>query len=103
MRFWSAVPRSPRSSRGLGAGLGRIFLGGRGVAETVIKNSGRQAASALRTDLETVAGPTDVMSTYPEDDEFEPTVALVEDAAEEPRLRTSMRSSTIFESDLAEC
>ena len=69
-------------SRGLGRGLGRIFLGGRGIAETVIKTrEGRP--ERLRTDPETVAGPTDVMSTYPEADEFEPTVALVENAAEE--------------------
>ncbi len=32
--------------------------------------------------MDTQAGPTDVMSAYPEEDEFEPTVALLEDEAE---------------------
>ena len=33
--------------------------------------------------MDTEAGPTDVMSAYPEEDELEPTVALVEDEVDE--------------------
>ena len=64
-------------SRGFGRGLRRLFLGGRDMAQTVIKTrkGGPQGKGSA---FETVAGPTDVMSTYPEADEFEPTVALVE-------------------------
>jgi DNA segregation ATPase FtsK/SpoIIIE, S-DNA-T family len=64
--------------KGIGRGLRRIFLGGRGVAQTVIKS--RDAKREEKTySFETQAGPTDVMSAYPEEeDEFEPTVALVE-------------------------
>jgi hypothetical protein len=69
--------------RGIGKGLRRVFLGGRGVAETVIKS--REAKRDEKTyAFETQAGPTDVMSAYPEeDDEFDPTVALAEDSPEE--------------------
>ena len=68
--------------RGFGRGLRRVFLGGRGVAQTVVKS--REAKREERTySFETQAGETDVMSAYPEEDEFEPTVALVEDAVDE--------------------
>jgi S-DNA-T family DNA segregation ATPase FtsK/SpoIIIE len=60
---------------GVGRGLRGAFLGGRGVAETVVKS--REARRGARRDaLRTRAGPTDVMSAYPETDEFEPTVVL---------------------------
>ncbi|HEX6228176.1 MAG TPA: DNA translocase FtsK [Solirubrobacterales bacterium] len=66
---------------GLGRGLRAVFVGGRGVAETVAKN--REARNEARTDaFETLPGPTDVMSSYPDEDAFDPTVALVEDEPE---------------------
>jgi DNA segregation ATPase FtsK/SpoIIIE, S-DNA-T family len=66
--------------RGLGRGIHHTFAGSRGLAETAIQHrDDRRAQKAL----ETRAGPTDVMSTYPEtDDDFEPTVAIAE--PEEP-------------------
>ncbi|HWW68201.1 MAG TPA: DNA translocase FtsK [Solirubrobacterales bacterium] len=64
--------------RGFGRALRRVFLGGRDVTQTVIKNRDARRAEKMN-EFETRAGPTDVMSTYPEDDDFEPTVALVED------------------------
>ena len=69
-------------ARGFGRGGRRVFLGGRGVAETVVKSrEGRHKERTLAA--ETEDGPTDVMSTYPEADEFEPTVALVEDQVDD--------------------
>ncbi len=65
--------------QGLGRGLRGVFLGGRGVAETLVKT--REARRDGRADaFNTRAGPTDVMSAYPETDEFEPTVVLGEDS-----------------------
>ena len=64
--------------RGVGRGLRRVFLGSRDVAQTAIQN--RDARRDERT-AETRAGATDVMSTYPDEDEFEPTVALADDDA----------------------
>jgi S-DNA-T family DNA segregation ATPase FtsK/SpoIIIE len=59
--------------RGLGRGVRGAFLGGRGVAETVVRSrDGRGAAD----EPETRAGPTDVMSAYPDEEDFEPTVAI---------------------------
>jgi S-DNA-T family DNA segregation ATPase FtsK/SpoIIIE len=60
--------------RGLGRGLRHSFVGGRDVARTAIRHREAQRA-AKAFDFETKAGPTDVMSSYPETDEFEPTVA----------------------------
>ena len=69
-------------ARGFGRGGRRVFLGGRGMAETVVRS--REDRHKERTlAAETEDGPTDVMSTYPEADEFEPTVALVEDQPDE--------------------
>ena len=66
--------------RGLGRGVHHTFAGGRGLAETAIQHrDDRRAQKAL----ETKAGPTDVMSTYPETDEFEPTVAIGNDFEDE--------------------
>ncbi len=64
--------------RGLGRGLRSAFKGGRGMAQTVVQSRDARREEKSRG-FETQAGPTDVMSTYPETDEFEPTVALVED------------------------
>jgi S-DNA-T family DNA segregation ATPase FtsK/SpoIIIE len=73
--------------QGVGRGLRHVFLGSRGVADTVIQS--REARREARTEaFETQAGPTDVMSAYPDEDEMdEPTVALIEEpeeVAEEP-------------------
>jgi DNA segregation ATPase FtsK/SpoIIIE, S-DNA-T family len=73
--------------RGLGRGVRHTFAGGRSVAQTAIQH--REARHGEKRagktyDFETQAGPTDVMSTYPESDDFEPTVAVAEDPPEEP-------------------
>jgi S-DNA-T family DNA segregation ATPase FtsK/SpoIIIE len=67
---------------GIGRGMRRVFLGGRDVAQTVAR--GRTERREAKTSaFETRVGPTDVMSAYPEEDEdFEPTVALIEDEAD---------------------
>jgi S-DNA-T family DNA segregation ATPase FtsK/SpoIIIE len=74
-------------ARGFGRGVRHTVLGGRDVARTAIQH--REARRGERHGektygFETKAGPTDVMSTYPENDDFEPTVALAEDPPEEP-------------------
>jgi S-DNA-T family DNA segregation ATPase FtsK/SpoIIIE len=72
--------------RGVGRGLRRVFLGSRGVAQTAIQ-SRRERPEEKTFAFETEPGPTDVMSAYPEEDEVEPTVALIEEpehTAEEP-------------------
>jgi DNA segregation ATPase FtsK/SpoIIIE, S-DNA-T family len=66
--------------RGLGRGLRRVFLGSRGVAQTAVQ-SRRDRAEEKTFAFET-AGPTDVMSAYPDEDEVEPTVALIEESDE---------------------
>jgi S-DNA-T family DNA segregation ATPase FtsK/SpoIIIE len=67
--------------RGIGRGLRAIFLGSRGVADTVART--RDARREARADaFETRVGPTDVMSAYPDEEEIEPTVALAEEAEE---------------------
>jgi DNA segregation ATPase FtsK/SpoIIIE, S-DNA-T family len=72
--------------RGIGRGLRAVFVGSRGMADTVVKS--REARRGEKTfAFETQAGPTDVMSAYPDEDEVEPTVALLEEpeeVAEEP-------------------
>jgi DNA segregation ATPase FtsK/SpoIIIE, S-DNA-T family len=72
-------------SRGLGRGLRGIFrgafAGGDAAARTVAKTHAdwREHREA-RAEAQTLAGQTDVMSSYPEQDEdFEPTVALAEE------------------------
>jgi S-DNA-T family DNA segregation ATPase FtsK/SpoIIIE len=66
--------------RAVGRGLRRVFLGSRGVAQTAIQ-SRRDRPEEKTFAFETEPGPTDVMSAYPEEDEVEPTVALVEEPA----------------------
>jgi DNA segregation ATPase FtsK/SpoIIIE, S-DNA-T family len=71
---------------GLGRGLRRIFLGSREITQTAIRHrdTRREERDRERTyGFETQAGPTDVMSAYPEDDDLEPTVAISEDPAPE--------------------
>jgi len=74
--------------RGIGRGLRRLFAGGHGVAQTVARS--RQDRREEKTyAFETQAGSTDVMSAYPEeDDEFEPTIAIVEDGDEPAETAT---------------
>jgi S-DNA-T family DNA segregation ATPase FtsK/SpoIIIE len=73
--------------RDIGRGLRRTFAGGRDAADTAIRR--REERKADRAAFETQAGPTDVMSTYPEEDEdFEPTVAIAEDPVEEAEPAT---------------
>jgi S-DNA-T family DNA segregation ATPase FtsK/SpoIIIE len=70
--------------RGFGRGLRRLFAGGTNAAQTAIKSrSERREEKPFSFEAETQIGETDVMSTYPEEDELEPTVALV-DEDEEP-------------------
>ncbi|HEY0391674.1 MAG TPA: DNA translocase FtsK [Solirubrobacterales bacterium] len=72
--------------RGIGRGLRRVFLGSRGVAQTAIQTRRDRQDEEKTFAFETEPEPTDVMSAYPEEDEVEPTVALIEepDPAEEP-------------------
>jgi S-DNA-T family DNA segregation ATPase FtsK/SpoIIIE len=84
--------------RGAGRGLRRVFLGGRDAAHTVAR-SRTERREARTSAFETQAGPTDVMSTYPEDDDFEPTVALVED---EPGEQLPEAATHEFDADLVE-
>jgi S-DNA-T family DNA segregation ATPase FtsK/SpoIIIE len=72
-------------ARGIGRSLRAIFsglfAGGDAAAKTVARTHAdwRQHREA-RAEAATQAGPTDVMSSYPEDEEdFEPTVALAEE------------------------
>jgi S-DNA-T family DNA segregation ATPase FtsK/SpoIIIE len=72
-------------ARGIGRSLRTIFrglfAGGDAAARTVVKTHAdwREHRDA-RAEAATVAGATDVMSSYPEDEEdFEPTVALAEE------------------------
>jgi S-DNA-T family DNA segregation ATPase FtsK/SpoIIIE len=67
--------------RGIGRGVRRIFMGSRGVAQTAIQTR-RDRQEEKTFSFETEAGPTDVMSAYPEEDDVEPTVALVEEPEE---------------------
>jgi S-DNA-T family DNA segregation ATPase FtsK/SpoIIIE len=67
--------------RGLRSVFRGVFAGGDAAARTVAKTHAdwREHREA-RAEAATVAGPTDVMSSYPEEDEdFEPTVALAEE------------------------
>jgi S-DNA-T family DNA segregation ATPase FtsK/SpoIIIE len=70
--------------RGFGRGVRHTFAGGRGIAQTAIQHREDRRAEKTSSAFETQAGPTDVMSTYPEDDEFEPTVAIAADPEENP-------------------
>jgi S-DNA-T family DNA segregation ATPase FtsK/SpoIIIE len=69
--------------RGVGRGLRRVFIGSRGVAQTAIQTR-RDRREEKTYSFETEPGPTDVMSAYPDEEEMEPTVALVEEPEEAP-------------------
>ncbi|HVY76912.1 MAG TPA: DNA translocase FtsK [Solirubrobacterales bacterium] len=88
--------------RGIGRGLRRVFLGSRDLTQTAVQHrrdrrDERSQAKAFA--FETEAAPTNVMSSYPEGDDVEPTVALVEEpdepVAEEPVTQD-------FDAELAE-
>ena len=72
------APRSRRSLRGLGRGIRHTAAGGRGVAQTAIQHREARREERIHA-LRTRAGSTDVMSTYPEHDDMEPTVAIAAD------------------------
>ena len=79
-------------ARGIGRGLRGIFrglfAGGDAAARTVVKTRAdwREHREA-RAEAATLAGATDVMSSYPEDNEdFEPTVALAEEDDFDPQV-----------------
>ncbi len=79
-------------ARGVGRGVRAIFrgafAGGDAAARTVAKTHAdwREHREA-RAEAATLAGQTDVMSSYPEDDEdFEPTVALAEEDDFNPQV-----------------
>ncbi|HEU5253724.1 MAG TPA: DNA translocase FtsK [Solirubrobacterales bacterium] len=79
-------------ARGIGRGLRAIFrglfAGGDAAARTVARTHAdwREHREA-RAEATTLAGQTDVMSSYPEEDEdFEPTVALAEEDDFDPQV-----------------
>jgi DNA segregation ATPase FtsK/SpoIIIE, S-DNA-T family len=85
--------------RGIGRGTRRVFLGSRGAAQTAIQTR-RDRQEEKTFSFETQAGPTDVMSAYPEEDDVEPTVALVEEP--EPDLQEVEEAVTeSFDAELA--
>ena len=78
-------------ARGIGRALGTafrgIFRGGDAAARTVARtHMDWRGQRQSRSEAETVAGATDVMSSYPDTDEFEPTVQLAEAPEDEPAL-----------------
>jgi DNA segregation ATPase FtsK/SpoIIIE, S-DNA-T family len=71
--------------RSVGRGIRHTVVGGRDIAQTAIQHRDQRRSERSSPAFETQAGSTDVMSTYPEDDDFEPTVAIAEDPpGEEP-------------------
>jgi DNA segregation ATPase FtsK/SpoIIIE, S-DNA-T family len=69
--------------RGVGRGLRHLFTGGRDVTQTAMRHrdARREERDRERTyAFETQANATDVMSTYPEEDDLEPTVAVADDS-----------------------
>jgi len=69
--------------RGIGRGTRHLFLGGRGAAQTAIQQRDERRRAKTLSDFETEAGATDVMSSYPDEDAFAPTVALGGEAADD--------------------
>jgi S-DNA-T family DNA segregation ATPase FtsK/SpoIIIE len=73
--------------RGVGRGVRHTFAGGRDVAQTAIRH--REERRSERAAFATRENPTDVMSDYPESDDFEPTVAIAGDDEAEHESPTS--------------
>jgi S-DNA-T family DNA segregation ATPase FtsK/SpoIIIE len=86
--------------RGLGRGARHTFAGGRDITQTALQHR-EERRSEKTAALETQAGPTDVMSTYPENDDFEPTVAIVDepDVPEEPEPATHEFAELVEETE----
>src|SRR4051794_40272077 len=86
--------------RSIGRGLRQVFTGSRGAAQTAIQTR-RDRQEEKTFAFETQAGPTDVMSAYPEQDDVEPTVALVEEP--EPTLEDVAEEAVTesFDAELA--
>jgi DNA segregation ATPase FtsK/SpoIIIE, S-DNA-T family len=57
--------------RAIGRGAARLFLGGRGVAETAIRSREDRRREKTISERKTRAGKTDVMSAYPDEDDFD--------------------------------
>ncbi|HEU4736878.1 MAG TPA: DNA translocase FtsK, partial [Solirubrobacterales bacterium] len=89
--------------RGIGRSLRRLLTGSHGVAQTAIQSRRdrlEEKSQEKTFAFETEAGPTDVMSAYPEEDDVEPTVALVEES--EPALEEVEEAVTeSFDAELA--
>jgi DNA segregation ATPase FtsK/SpoIIIE, S-DNA-T family len=78
-------------ARGVGRGVRAtsrgVFHGGDAAARTVARtHADWREQRQTRSEAETLAGATDVMSSYPDTDEFEPTVQLAEEPEGEPDL-----------------
>jgi len=72
--------------RGVRATSRGVFHGGDAAARTVARTHADWREQRETRAAETQAGATDVMSSYPDTDEFEPTVQLAEDPEDEPDL-----------------
>ncbi|HEV7483117.1 MAG TPA: DNA translocase FtsK [Solirubrobacterales bacterium] len=78
-------------ARGIGRGVRAIsrgvFHGGDAAAKTVARSHADwREQRQTRSEAATLVGETDVMSSYPDTDEFEPTVQLAEEPEDEPDL-----------------
>jgi S-DNA-T family DNA segregation ATPase FtsK/SpoIIIE len=78
-------------ARGIGRGVKAttrgIFHGSDAAAKTVTRtHADWREQRQTRSEAATLAGETDVMSSYPDTDEFEPTVQLAEEPEDEPDL-----------------
>jgi S-DNA-T family DNA segregation ATPase FtsK/SpoIIIE len=77
-------------ARGVGRGARAtsraVFHGGDAAARTVARSHMDWREQRETRAAETAAGPTDVMSSYPDTNEFEPTVQLAEEPGDEPDL-----------------
>ena len=85
--------------RGVGRGLRHVFLGSREAAQTAVQTRRDRREEEKAFSFETLAGPTDVMSGYPEGDDVEPTVALVE-GSNEPVSEESVTQD--FDAEIAQ-
>jgi S-DNA-T family DNA segregation ATPase FtsK/SpoIIIE len=72
--------------RGLGRAVRAVFQGGDAAARTVARTHADWREQRETRVGVTRAGPTDVMSGYPETDDFEPTIQLAEEPEHEPDL-----------------
>jgi S-DNA-T family DNA segregation ATPase FtsK/SpoIIIE len=73
--------------RGARATSRGVFHGSDAAAKTVARtHADWREQRQTRSEAATLAGETDVMSSYPDTDEFEPTVQLAEEPADEPDL-----------------